>query len=85
MKNGILAVWHDESYWNAFLANFLTEDESCLHELDPGFLHPDQWNLPFEMKIKLRNKSDYLDIQSVKPEVKHQKLSFFEKVVKKFN
>jgi hypothetical protein len=85
LKNGILAVWHDESYWNAFLAKFSAEDGNYLHELDPGFLHPDQWKLPFSMKIKLRNKSDYLDIQSVKSEVKHQKLSFFEKIVKKFS
>lgn len=83
LKNGILAVWHDESYWNAFLKKFSSRDINCLHELDPGFLYPDQWSLPFDMKIKLRNKSDFLDVQSVKPKVKQKKLSFFEKIAKK--
>lgn len=85
LQRGVLAVWHDESYWNAFLNNYQEIVGNYLHELDPGYLFPDQWSLPFSMKIKLRNKSDYFDVDGVKPIVKPKKLSFFEKLSKKFS
>lgn len=50
-KNGITAVWHDESYWNKYL---LDKPSFKLH---PGFLYPEGWNLPFQMCIALLNKA----------------------------
>lgn len=85
LKKGVLAVWHDESYWNAFLNRFLAVKGHSLHELDPGYLYPDNWSLPFSMKIKLRSKSDYFDVEGVKPLVRPKKLSFLERLAKKFN
>lgn len=48
---GIMAVWHDESYWNKYL---LTTESYKLH---PGFLYPEGWSLPYQMNIALLNKN----------------------------
>jgi hypothetical protein len=50
-KNNIIAVWHDESHLNKYA---LKVDYKLLH---PGYMYPDGWNLPFERKIGLRDKS----------------------------
>lgn len=59
LKNGIVALWHDESYWNALINNNYARLQDKLHLLSPAYLYPEGWNLPFECKILLRNKANY--------------------------
>jgi hypothetical protein len=58
-KNNIIAVWHDESHLNKYA---LKVRYKLLH---PGYMYPEEMNLPFEKQIKLRDKKlfgghDYL-------------------------
>jgi hypothetical protein len=55
-KNKIVAVWHDESHINNYAiktANYRL--------LSPAFCYPEDWDLPFEKKIIVRNKNKYFN------------------------
>ena len=52
-KNGIIPDWHDESALNRY---FLEHRPKLL---DSGYIYPDGYSLPFEMKIKSIDKSKY--------------------------
>ena len=59
LQNGVVAIWHDESHWNAYLNNNYDKIKDRLNILSPDYLYPEGWNLPFEPKILLRDKSKY--------------------------
>lgn len=59
LQNGIVAIWHDESHWNAFINNNYEQLKDKLQILDPSYLYPDGWKLPFDKKIILRDKNKY--------------------------
>ena len=59
LQNGIVAIWHDESHWNAYLNNNYEQIKDKLNILTPDYLYPEGWKLPFEPKILLRDKSKY--------------------------
>lgn len=51
-KDKIIARWHDESHWNWYLNNNL----DIIKMLNPSFLYPEGWNIPFKKKILIRDK-----------------------------
>lgn len=51
LDNNIIALVHDESHLNKYL-----HDKECL-ELSPAYAYPEDWKLPFEAKIILRDKT----------------------------
>jgi hypothetical protein len=53
-RNGIIAKYHDESHWNRFLI-----DRNDVLILDPGYIYPEGWNIPFEKRLISRNKSNF--------------------------
>ncbi len=53
-KNGIVAKWHDESHWNKYLI-----DRQDLKILEPSYLYPEGWTLPFNQIILIRDKNRY--------------------------
>lgn len=53
LKNGIIALWHDESHLNRYLITHPPEKE-----LDPGYCYPEGQTLPFEAKIIALTKSN---------------------------
>jgi hypothetical protein len=53
-SNGIIAVWHDESYLNRYI---IDRKVKVLH---PGFLYPAETAIPFEKMIHLERKGDFL-------------------------
>jgi hypothetical protein len=76
---------NDESYWNAYIHQKLNDDKNSVHILSPAYLYPEGSNLELSPKIILRNKSRYLDVVSVKPEVVPKKLNLLEKIYRKIN
>ena len=50
-KNGVMAVWHDESHWNQYL--YLHEHK----ELSPSYCYPESWKLPFPKKLLALDKN----------------------------
>ncbi|MDD3266706.1 MAG: family 6 glucosyltransferase [Burkholderiales bacterium] len=59
LENGIVAIWHDESHWNAYLNNNYEKIKDSLHILSPSYLYPEGWDIPFDKKIILRDKNKY--------------------------
>jgi hypothetical protein len=54
LKDNIVALWHDESHLNKYIIN-----RNDLKILDPSFLYPEGWGIPFECKIIIRDKNKY--------------------------
>lgn len=53
-KNKIIAKWHDESHWNKYLI-----DRSGIKILQPAYLYPEGWSLPFKPIILIRDKNKF--------------------------
>jgi len=51
LDNDVIALWHDESQLNRYIIG----KEYKL--LDPGYIYPEGWDLPFKAKIIGRDKS----------------------------
>lgn len=57
LDNGIIALWHDESHLNAYIASKIEGEDYIL--LDPSFAYPQDWNMPFDKKILIKDKTYY--------------------------
>lgn len=55
LQQGIVALWHDESHWNAYINNDESRSRS-LHVLDQSYMYPESYDLPFKPKIMMRDK-----------------------------
>lgn len=55
LNNGIIAIWHDESFLNAYIAK--NED---IQILGWQYLYYEEYILPYTPTIMLRNKRDYI-------------------------
>jgi len=53
LENGIIAVWHDESQINRYLIG------KKVKVMSSSYGYPENWNLPFEKKILIREKGNY--------------------------
>lgn len=53
-QRGIIAKWHDESHWNRYVV-----DHSDVKFIDPSYLYPEGWVIPFPQKIVVRDKKRY--------------------------
>lgn len=63
LADGIIARWHDESQLNRYLLD--TQDPVRL--LSPAFCRPEGWaGFPYEPAFLVREKSNWLDVASVK-------------------
>lgn len=51
-RNGIIAVWHDESHWNRYCI-----DRKPTLILSPAYCYPESWHLPFEKKLIALDKN----------------------------
>ena len=60
-KNGVVAVWHDESHLNRFIIG-----RNDVKVLSPCYGYPEGWELPYEPKMLIRDKSKYFDVEAVK-------------------
>lgn len=58
-KNGIIAVWHDESHMNRYFIN-----NPPKKVLDPSYCYPESWNLPNYTKKLLALNKNHTEIRS---------------------
>lgn len=63
LDRGLLACWHDESHWNAYINHRAPALGQTVHLLDPGYLYPEGWRLPFTPRMVLREKARLIDIR----------------------
>lgn len=61
-QNGLIAIRHDESHLNAYLYHY----QKTYKLLSPAYLYPEDWKLPFEQKILIREKAKRIDIDKIK-------------------
>lgn len=54
-NNKVVALWHDESHLNRYAIDHIEK----IKILDPSYGYPEGWELPFEPKILIRDKSRY--------------------------
>lgn len=52
LSNGIIAVWHDESYWNRYCI-----DNSPTVILSPSYCYPESWHLNFHKRLLALDKN----------------------------
>lgn len=60
-SKGVVAKWHDESHINHYI---LEHDNWVM--LSPSYCFAEGWNIPFEPKILVREKSNYFDANVMK-------------------
>ena len=60
-------LWHDESQLNRYAA----ERSGSYRLLTPAYWYPEGWQMPFEQKITVRDKSRYFDVAAVKHKQAH--------------
>ena len=61
LQQNVIALWHDESQLNRYAA-----ERSDYRLLPPAYWYPEGWQMPFEQKITVRDKSRYFDVAAVK-------------------
>lgn len=59
----IIATWHDESHINRYII-----DHPEFKMLSPAYCYAEGWDLPFEAKIIVRNKENWIDVKEAKKE-----------------
>ena len=55
LEKGLIAIWHDESHLN----KYFLENNSKVKILNPDYGYPEGWDLPFDPKIVIRDKSNF--------------------------
>lgn len=51
-KIGVMAEWHDETFWNWYLKSMA----KIIKVLDAGYCYPESWHLPFVKKLLALDK-----------------------------
>lgn len=52
LKNGIIAIWHDESHWNRYCI-----DHKPTVILNPSYCYPENWDFPYPKKLLALDKN----------------------------
>lgn len=56
-SNGVIAKWHDESQYNKYLL-----EGHDIRVLSSAYGYPEGWDIPFEKKIEILDKSKHFDV-----------------------
>ena len=73
LSNKVIPLWHDESIINKYV--FKNPNEFEIKESD--YCYPEGWNIPFEDKIIVRDKSKWIDVEGVKGSNKRKSIIQF--------
>ena len=80
LKHNVIARWHDESYLNKYIL------DKNVKVLEPEYIYPELWDLPFNPKIIVREKrfwGGHEHLRSVKEKsIKEVVKSIFTKISK---
>lgn len=76
LKKGIIAVWHDESHLNSYLM------DKKVKLLNPSYGYPEDWDLPFNAKILIRDKRKYASLNELR-DIKTT-CSLFSRIINSF-
>lgn len=60
-RKKIVAAWHDESHLNKYIIG-----RKDVKILSPAYCFPEGYDIPFEKKIMMRDKSKVLDLKKIK-------------------
>ena len=60
-KNGIIAIWHDESHINRYCY-----EQKNSKILNSSYCYPEDWDIPFKPILMVREKSKWIDVEKVK-------------------
>ncbi len=71
-----IALWHDESQFN----RYVLENGRAVKILTPSYGYPEGWQLPFDIKIEIRDKSKFFDTEKFKETGIKQKKSLFTRI-----
>lgn len=61
LDKNVIAKWHDESHINHYI--YVHDNWEML---SPSYCYAEDWRLPFEAKILVREKSNYIDANGMK-------------------
>lgn len=61
LSKNVIAKWHDESHINHYI--YVHDNWEML---SPSYCYAEDWSLPFEPKILVREKSRYIDVNAMK-------------------
>lgn len=61
LKNGIIAIYHDESHINRYVY-----EHPSYKLLSPAYCNPQEWRIPYKKKIVILDKKRYFDVEKVK-------------------
>ncbi|MBQ6772458.1 MAG: hypothetical protein IJP48_00175 [Synergistaceae bacterium] len=75
-NNRVIALWHDESQFN----RYVLENSNSKRYLSPSFAYPEGWDLPFDDKLELLDKSKFFSVYTFKGYTKPE-LSLIEKII----
>ena len=64
-KNGVVAIWHDESHINRYLVD-CQKNNIPYKILDPGYCYPDEFDFPFHKVLGYRRKERYFNVTGMK-------------------
>lgn len=83
LENNVIALWHDESHLNKYMLN------RNVKILEPAYGYPEGWNLPFEKRVIILDKTKFGGHSFLRDLPKdtvgeRNKQSFFKKILKIF-
>jgi hypothetical protein len=55
LRRGKIALWHDESHLN----RYAIDHQDTVYTLSPAYGYPEGWNIQFDAKIVIRDKTKY--------------------------
>lgn len=78
LSNNIIAIWHDESHLNAYYL------DKCIKVLSPSYGYAEGWDLPFEKKIVVLDKSRFGGHEFLRSNTKYKYFHPMNKIVSFF-
>lgn len=76
LKQDIIPAWHDESHINKYILG-----RKDVKVLSPAYCYPEDWDIPYDGRILIRNKKKYINISQIRKDSPETKLSIGQRFV----
>lgn len=77
LDNGIIAIWHDESQLNKYVA------DKHPKVLAPGYAYPEGWDMPYEPAILMRDKGRFGGSAFMRQTTAEPKLNILQLIIRR--